>query len=114
MELPKITKMEYIVHAYKIGLQNLDQLTDLLYILTVPFYNHLFCLAVVLCFVLPLMIQEILIRININPDKDCMKNCKCCGAIPSRQALEDTIKHLFGLAPIMYWDTYCNVGLRNF
>ena len=101
VEPPEITEMERIVYIYHIVVYNLDLFTDLLYYLTVPFFKDIMAISVVLCSFLPLIIQEINIRNNINPGGGCWKNCKCCGC-PSCESIQNAGKHLVGMAPMMY------------
>lgn len=101
VEPPEITKTERAAFIYHIVVYNLDLLTDMAYYFTVPFFKDILFISVATCSFLPLLIQEIKIRNNINPGGGFMKNCNCC-SLPSCETLRNAMKHLFGFAPMMY------------
>ena len=87
VEPPEITDKERIRYYYHITVYNLDLFTDMAYYITVPFFKKMLFISVATCSFLPLLIQEIKIRNNINPGGGFFKNCKNCCSLPSCETL---------------------------
>lgn len=96
-----LTEMEKIVYWYHVIVYNLDLFTDIGYYVMIPFYKDIMFISVILCTFLPIVIQEVKIRLEINPGGGC-KNCKICCVCPTIKGTKNALLHAFGFAPMMY------------